>query len=231
MWTNLKLLFPFYSQAQEVAVDSDLALLQEREERIRQLESDILDVNEIFRDLGALVHEQGDVIDTIEANVEQTHGNVEAGNEQLVSASRYQRKARKKMCILAVVLVVIAGVLALIIYLSVKNWNTSMIMIIHVSMIMIIHVHVLGPVYTKCQRQRCDNSAMKLAILFSLKTMESLKNGLQPNSGVTPLFSMRTVSLASSQSCCCIDADAGCKQALNFCDKYYYMLFLLTFPR
>ena len=140
MWTNLKLLFPFYSQAQEVAVDSDLALLQEREERIRQLESDILDVNEIFRDLGALVHEQGDVIDTIEANVEQTHGNVEAGNEQLVSASRYQRKARKKMCILAVVLVVIAGVLALIIYLSVKNWNASMIMIIHVSMIMIIHV-------------------------------------------------------------------------------------------
>ena len=67
------------------------------------------------------MHEQGDVIDTIEANVEQTHGNVEAGNEQLVSASRYQRKARKKMCILAVVLVVIAGVLALIIYLSIKN--------------------------------------------------------------------------------------------------------------
>ena len=50
------------------------------------------------------MHEQGDVIDTIEANVEQTHGNVEAGNEQLVLASRYQRKARKKMCILAVVL-------------------------------------------------------------------------------------------------------------------------------
>ena len=34
---------------------------------------------------------------------------------------------------------------------------------------------------------------MTLAILVSLKTMESLENGLQPNSGVTPLFSMRPV--------------------------------------
>ena len=37
---------------------------------------------------------------------------------------------------------------------------------------------------------------MTLAILFSLKTMELLENGLQPHSGVTPLFSMRTESLA-----------------------------------
>ena len=32
---------------------------------------------------------------------------------------------------------------------------------------------------------------------------------------VTPLFSMRTGSLASSQSCCSIDADAWCKRALK----------------
>ncbi len=57
-------------------MDTDLALLQEREERIRQLESDILDVNEIFRDLGQLVHEQGETIDTIEANVEQAYNQV-----------------------------------------------------------------------------------------------------------------------------------------------------------
>ena len=32
--------------------------------------------------------------------------------------------------------------------------------------------NVLGPVYTERQHQRCDNSAMMLAILFSLKSME-----------------------------------------------------------
>ena len=40
---------------------------------------------------------------------------------------------------------------------------------------------------------------MTLAILFSLKTMGSLENGLQPHSGVTPLFAKRRESLASSQ--------------------------------
>ena len=35
-----------------------------------------------------------------------------------------------------------------------------------------------GPIYTKRRRQCCDNSAMMLVILFSLKTMESFENGL-----------------------------------------------------
>ena len=43
------------------------------------------------------------------------------------------------------------------------------------------------------------NAAMTLVILFSLKTMESLENGLQTHSGATPYFSMRTESQASSQ--------------------------------
>ena len=55
---------------------------------------------------------------------------------------------------------------------------------------------------------------MTLAILFSLKSVESLENRLQPHSGVTPLFSMRMELQASLQSCHSIDADAWCKWAL-----------------
>ena len=47
----------------------------------------------------------------------------------------------------------------------------------------------LGPVYTKRQHERCSNSAMALAILFSLKTMVSLQNG----------FAIKPVSLALTQ--------------------------------
>ena len=54
-----------------------------------------------------------------------------------------------------------------------------------------------------------------LVILFSLKTMESLKNGLQSHSEVTSLFSMTAVSLASLWSCRSIDADIWCKRALK----------------
>ncbi len=62
--------------------------MQEREQQIRQLESDILDINEIFKDLGTLVHEQGEMIDNIEDNVEQAYNQVEAGNEQLSQAAK-----------------------------------------------------------------------------------------------------------------------------------------------
>ena len=52
---------------------------------------------------------------------------------------------------------------------------------------------------------------MMVAILFSLKSVKSLENRLQPHSGATPLFSMRTESQALSS----IDADAWCKWALT----------------
>ena len=45
--------------------------------------------------------------------------------------------------------------------------------------------------------------------------MKSLENGLQPHSGASPLFSMRTESLVSSQSCRSVDPDTWCKQALT----------------
>ena len=56
---------------------------------------------------------------------------------------------------------------------------------------------VLGPVYTRRQLQHRDNAAMILVILFSLNTVA-------PEWGctlfrMTPLFSLRTVLLASSQ--------------------------------
>ena len=46
----------------------------------------------------------------------------------------------------------------------------------------------LEPIYTKHQSQCCNNSAMMLVILFSLKTMESLQNGVVTHFRVTPLF-------------------------------------------
>ncbi len=49
-------------QQQEDTIKVDLAIVQEREQGIRQLETDILDINSIFRDLATMVHEQGEVI-------------------------------------------------------------------------------------------------------------------------------------------------------------------------
>ncbi|XP_061184010.1 syntaxin-7-like [Saccostrea echinata] len=108
-------------QIQDQIIEDDLALIRDREERIRQLESDILDVNEIFKDLATLVNEQGETIDSIEANVDKAYTNVESGTSQLSKAAEYQRKSRKKMCILLVILVIIAAVVTIIIVAAVKS--------------------------------------------------------------------------------------------------------------
>ncbi|XP_078362383.1 syntaxin-7-like isoform X1 [Oculina patagonica] len=104
----------------DMQIDIDESLIREREERIRQIEGDILDINEIFRDLATMVYEQGDMVDSIEANVERAHTNVEGANVQLSKASLYQKKARTKMCILLVILMVVAGIITLIVVLT-KN--------------------------------------------------------------------------------------------------------------
>jgi len=104
-------------EEEEISVE----LIEERERAIRQLEADIVGVNEIFRDLASMVYEQGDMIDSIEANVDSAAVHVEDANVQLQKASHYQKAARKKMCCILVVLVVVAAALALIIYYSVKK--------------------------------------------------------------------------------------------------------------
>jgi t-SNARE complex subunit (syntaxin) len=48
------------------------------------------DVNQIFKDLSLLVHEQGEMVDNIESHVEDAHVRVQQGNKQLVQARKHQ---------------------------------------------------------------------------------------------------------------------------------------------
>ncbi|XP_014820728.1 PREDICTED: t-SNARE domain-containing protein 1 isoform X2 [Calidris pugnax] len=57
------------SQSQDQALlseitEEDLEAIRQREEAIQQIESDMLDVNQIIKDLASMVHEQGDTIAT-----------------------------------------------------------------------------------------------------------------------------------------------------------------------
>uniref|UniRef100_A0A1A7X3R1 Syntaxin-7 n=1 Tax=Iconisemion striatum TaxID=60296 RepID=A0A1A7X3R1_9TELE len=115
---------PSYAQVQaqtEAFNDEDLRLIQERESAIRQLESDITDINDIFKDLGMMVHEQGDMIDSIEANVETADTCVQNASQQLTQAASYQQSYRKKICILLIVGAVGLVVIGLIIWGAVKQ--------------------------------------------------------------------------------------------------------------
>ena len=77
-----------------------------------------------------------------------------------------------------------------------------------------LHVcRALGCVYTKRQRQTCDDACDSVLIENSGVASKWIR--LQTDSRVTPLFSMRTELLASWQSCRSFDADAWCKRALK----------------
>ncbi|XP_032877177.1 syntaxin-7 [Amblyraja radiata] len=111
----------FQDQVEDGITEEDLELIKDRENAIQQLESDILDINEIFKDLGMMIHEQGDLVDSIEANVETAEVHVHEANQQLSRAAEYQRKSRKKICILIIVLLILAVVVGLIIWATVKK--------------------------------------------------------------------------------------------------------------
>ncbi|XP_041044865.1 syntaxin-7-like [Carcharodon carcharias] len=111
----------FQDQVEDGITVEELELIKERESAIKQLESDILDINEIFKDLGMMIHEQGDLVDSIEANVETAEVHVHQANQQLSRAADYQRKSRKKMCMLIVVLVVLSVIVGVIIWASVRQ--------------------------------------------------------------------------------------------------------------
>ena len=74
--------------------------------------------------------------------------------------------------------------------------------------------------YIKRNRQCWDNSVMMPGILFSLKIIELLQNGVATYFQATPLFSMRTESPGSSLSSRSIDTDAWCTQGLRLLIKF-----------
>lgn len=92
------------------------SLITEREEGIREIESTVMEVNEIFQDLSTLVVEQGTLIDSIENHIEEASHQVTAGVHELRQASEHQRKARTKMCcmILVIIAVIIAAILVVV---------------------------------------------------------------------------------------------------------------------
>ena len=102
--------------ANQSEVDFQESLIIERESEIRNIEQSVGELNELFRDVATMVHDQGAMVDSIEQNVEGVAEDTRGADRELRSASNYQKRARSKACclmlILAVVLVVVvlAGV-------------------------------------------------------------------------------------------------------------------------
>jgi len=88
----------------------------QREDEIRQLESNVIMVNEMFHDLATIVKEQDVLIDNIDSNVTNALADVEEGEKEIDKAANYQKKSRSKMCcILALVSIILLVVILVIV--------------------------------------------------------------------------------------------------------------------
>ncbi len=92
------------------------ALIEERDSAIAEISGQIGEVHQIFQDLAVLVHDQGEALDDIEANLTRAADSAAGARVQVARAERSQRAARRTWCFMAAlaagVLVVLVLVLA-----------------------------------------------------------------------------------------------------------------------
>merc|ERR1719482_1277899 len=94
------------------AARSALADIQERHRDITRLETSIAELHQLFLDMSVLVEAQGELLDQIEYTVGQSVNYTGKAVEELRTASKYQKKVRKKMCCVICLILVIVAVIA-----------------------------------------------------------------------------------------------------------------------
>ncbi|XP_053327681.1 syntaxin-2 isoform X1 [Spea bombifrons] len=93
--------------------------IESRHKDIMKLESSIRELHDMFMDIAMLVETQGEMINSIEKNVLNAVEYVEHAKEETKKAVKYQSKSRRKQWIAAILALVLIGLIALIIGLSV----------------------------------------------------------------------------------------------------------------
>lgn len=102
-----------------------LSDVQDRANDIERLEKNIRELHQMFLDMAELVAEQGQTIDNIEFNVNQTRDYVAETRKELPKAVDFKRAARRKKIIIAVIIVIVLVVIGIIVAVSVGPFLAS----------------------------------------------------------------------------------------------------------
>lgn len=100
--------------------DINIEDLKERDESVRKLEHDIVEVNQIFKELATMIHNQGETVDSIESSIFRATEEVSRGAQEIARARNYQDRSRRKKFYLAMIFVII-----LIILLSILSFGSK----------------------------------------------------------------------------------------------------------
>lgn len=93
--------------------------IEARHADIMKLENSIRELHDMFMDMAMLVENQGEMIDRIEYNVEQSVDYIETAKADTKEAVKYKKKSQRKKFIIIVIVVSVVLFLILIIALSI----------------------------------------------------------------------------------------------------------------
>ena len=106
-------------QEQYLAVENDREwmdnMIEERDQEIKTIQSQMSEVNDIFKDLHQLVTIHEDMIDNIETNISVAKSNTCRAVVEVKKASDYQQKSRSKLCLFLIIVTLILAVVAAIV--------------------------------------------------------------------------------------------------------------------
>ncbi|KAI0743905.1 t-SNARE [Daedaleopsis nitida] len=88
--------------------------LQTRDRELTEIAKSIAQLAELFKDLSALVIDQGTLLDSVEYNIEQTAVQMEDAVRELNTATKYQKNTGRRQCIFLLLLIIFGLIVALI---------------------------------------------------------------------------------------------------------------------
>lgn len=110
--SSSKMLLLAEPELQEIKYND--TLITERAQEIQQIEQGVFLVNDVFKKIGNLVQDQGQLFDHIETNLQYTQVHLESADQELTRANKRGEKWKRFKCWLLVCLVVVFFMLVLI---------------------------------------------------------------------------------------------------------------------
>lgn len=97
------------------------SLIRQRDVEIREIQGQMIEVNEIFKDLARLVDDQAGMVDNIETNIISAAENVKVAKEEVAKAEESQISSRKKLIFFAIFIFIMVVVIALVVVFALQK--------------------------------------------------------------------------------------------------------------
>ncbi|EEH38523.1 hypothetical protein PAAG_08250 [Paracoccidioides lutzii Pb01] len=102
-------------QTSQKQLQTNDAVILQREREINDIARGIIELSDIFRDLQAMVIDQGTMLDRIDFNVERMNVDVKAADKELTDATSYQKRTTKRKILLLLILLVVGMFILLLV--------------------------------------------------------------------------------------------------------------------